>query len=217
MTSTREHVLEHLLNRQRCTINELAEAVNINPISVRHHITKLEAEGLVDSEEERHGVGRPRRVYFLTHAGMEIFPSRYLSLSSRLLEQIKDYLPVETTAKLLEQMATDLTEDYVAEIDLQALTFEERVELAKQMLNNEGFTVEVEQHGKEYHIKELSCPYYHVGQEHHEVCNIDKTIISQVLSLPPERTRCILDGDAHCTYVVPIIPMSNIEVSESAA
>jgi len=67
--STRQRVLQTLLSRQRCTINELAEAVDINPISVRHHITKLEAEGLVTSEEERHGVGRPRRLYFLTEEG----------------------------------------------------------------------------------------------------------------------------------------------------
>ena len=64
--NTRERVMHTMLVRERCTINELAEAVDINPISVRHHIAKLEAESLVRSEEERHGVGRPRRMYFLT-------------------------------------------------------------------------------------------------------------------------------------------------------
>ncbi len=91
--STRQRVLQTLLSRQRCTINELAEAVNINPISVRHHITRLEAEGLVTSEEERHGVGRPRRLYFLTEDGQERFPSRYLRFTIRLLEQLKDTMP----------------------------------------------------------------------------------------------------------------------------
>ena len=71
MSTTRDLVLKTLLTRQRCTINDLAEAVGINPISVRHHVTKLEAGGLVVSEEERHGVGRPRRLYFLTEKGME--------------------------------------------------------------------------------------------------------------------------------------------------
>jgi predicted ArsR family transcriptional regulator len=60
--STRERVLKTLLTQEQCTINELAKAVDINPISVRHHITKLQSEGLVNSTEERHGVGRPRRV-----------------------------------------------------------------------------------------------------------------------------------------------------------
>jgi predicted ArsR family transcriptional regulator len=71
--STRDRVLQTLLRKHRCTINELAEVVEINPISVRHHIAKLQAEGLVLSEEERHGVGRPRQVFFLTEAGIERF------------------------------------------------------------------------------------------------------------------------------------------------
>jgi DeoR family suf operon transcriptional repressor len=74
MSTTRDLVLKTLLTRQRCTVNELAEAVGINPISVRHHVTRLEADGLVTSEEVRHGVGRPRRLYFLTENGMEQFP-----------------------------------------------------------------------------------------------------------------------------------------------
>ena len=86
--TTRQRVMQTLLSRQRCTINELAEVVSINPISVRHHITRLEADGLVSSEEEKHGVGRPRRLYFLTEEGQERFPSRYLRFTIRLLEQL---------------------------------------------------------------------------------------------------------------------------------
>jgi predicted ArsR family transcriptional regulator len=53
--STRQKVLQTLLKKHRCSIVELADAVEINPISVRHHISKLQADGLVASEEERHG------------------------------------------------------------------------------------------------------------------------------------------------------------------
>ena len=34
-------------------INELAEVVGINPISVRHHLNSLQADGLIEAEEER--------------------------------------------------------------------------------------------------------------------------------------------------------------------
>ncbi len=91
--STREHVLKTLLTHEQCTINELAESVGINPISVRHHINKLEADGLVISNEERHGVGRPRRIYYLTEKGREQFPTRYIQLTIRLLEQLKETMP----------------------------------------------------------------------------------------------------------------------------
>lgn len=210
MTSTRDLVLENLLNRHRCTINQLAEAVNINPISVRHHIGKLEAEGLVTSEEERHGVGRPRRVYYLTQAGMEQFPTRYLRLTTHLLEQLKEALPEATVSKLFTQIASTMAEDFVAEINVSKLNAHERVELLKQILSNEGFTIEVEQTEDNFIIRETSCPYYHVGQDHPEICLVDKTLIATVLATSVEKMQCMLDGDQHCTYVAPVIPMTEI-------
>jgi predicted ArsR family transcriptional regulator len=44
MKSTRDRILQTLLRKPRSTINELAEAVGINPISVRHHLTNLQME-----------------------------------------------------------------------------------------------------------------------------------------------------------------------------
>jgi DeoR family suf operon transcriptional repressor len=199
-TTTRERVMKTLLNRERCTINELAEAVDINPISVRHHISKLEADGLVKSSEEKHGVGRPRRLYFLSEKGREQFPTRYLRLTLRLLEQLKETLPQKMVKELFTQVAQDMASDY--ELVTEGLTIEERLDIVKNLLEEEGFAVEWEKQGEEYHIREISCPYYHIGQNHPEVCSVDQTLISTLLSVPAEKIRCVLNGDAYCTYVV---------------
>ena len=209
--TTRQRVLETLLKRQRCTINELAEAVEINPISVRHHITRLEAEGLVASAEERHGVGRPRRAYFLTENGLERFPTRYMRLTMRLLEQLKDSLPSSTVQALFSQMAQDVIANYQGE--LNGLTMDERLALLKEMLSKEGFNIEWELDGDQYRIRETNCPYYHVGQNHPEVCSVDQTLISSVLALPAEKVKCILNGDQTCTYLVP----SHIQIKEASS
>jgi predicted ArsR family transcriptional regulator len=203
MSSTRDNVLRTLLTRQRCTINELAEAVGINPISVRHHVTKLEAEGLVTSEEERHGVGRPRRVYFLTEEGMEKFPTRYLRLTVRLLEQLKETLPEPMVDTLFTQVANDLVEDYTSDLELEGVPMEERLDIVQDLLKGEGFTMEWDLQEDGYHIREVNCPYYHVGQNHPEVCAVDQTLISNMLDVPVEKVKCILDGDSYCTYIVP--------------
>ncbi|MBC8331781.1 MAG: winged helix-turn-helix transcriptional regulator [Anaerolineae bacterium] len=203
MSTTRDKVLKTLLTRQRCTINDLAEAVEINPISVRHHVNKLEATGLVASEEERHGVGRPRLVYFLTEKGMEKFPSRYLKLTVRLLQQLKETLPAAMVGELFSQMADDLAADYTAEMNLAELPMEERLDLVKDLLSTEGFNMEWEQKADSYHIREVSCPYLHVGQSHPEVCAVDETLISNMLAVPIEKVKCILQGDSLCTYIVP--------------
>lgn len=198
--TTREKVLHTLLTRQRCTINELADVVDINPISVRHHITKLQAEGFVASEEERHGVGRPRRLYFLTERGLEQFPSRYLRLTLRLLEQLKDSMPEPMVNELFTQMAKDMASDFGPETD--SMTMEERLDTVTSLLNQEGFIVEWEKQADNYIIREVSCPYFHIGLNHPEVCAVDQTLISTVLDVPAEKVNCLLNGDAHCTYVV---------------
>ncbi|HLE52626.1 MAG TPA: winged helix-turn-helix transcriptional regulator [Anaerolineales bacterium] len=200
--STRERVLQTLLKNHRCTIIDLAATVDINPISVRHHISKLQAEGLVVSEEERHGVGRPRQVYSLTEAGLEHFPTRYMRLTIRLLGQLKEHVPPEMVNQLFSKMAADLVHEYASTARTQGLSTEQRLEMVKYLLKEEGFNIEWEKIGDQFHIHEVSCPYFHVGQNHPEVCWIDQTLISTVLDLPTEKIKCVLDGDNYCTYVV---------------
>lgn len=208
MKSTRDRILQTLLRKPRSTINDLAGAVDINPISVRHHLSSLQAAGLVAGEEERHGVGRPRLVYFLTEGGMERFPTRYLRLTSRLLDQLKESMPEALVSKLFAQMADDLAEEYQEQ--MQGLNIEERLDLIKILLADEGFTIEWERAGEQYHIHEISCPYYQIGQNHPEVCTVDQTLISKMLAVPAAKIQCILSGDAHCTYVI----QSDMEVAK---
>jgi DeoR family suf operon transcriptional repressor len=200
MRSTRDRILQTLLHKPRTTINELAAAVGINPISVRHHLSNLQVEGLVGAEEERHGVGRPRLVYFLTDEGTERFPTRYLRLTTRLLAQMKESMPEPVVRKLFSEMADDLALEYADQ--MKGLGMEERLELAKSLLNQEGFTVEWEKSGGQYRIHEITCPYLQIGQNHPEVCTVDQTLISRMLAVPAEKVQCILQGDAHCIYVV---------------
>ena len=200
MKNTREKILHTLLKKPGATINELAEVVGINPISVRHHLNSLQADGLIEAQEERHGVGRPRLVYSLTEAGMEKFPTRYLRLTSRLLDQLKSSLPKPMVNKLFSEMAASLAEEYSEKI--QGLNMEDRLELIQDLLAEEGFTVEWEKSGAQYRIHEITCPYLQIGQEHPEVCTVDQTLISRMLAVPAEKIQCILDGEAHCTYVV---------------
>jgi DeoR family transcriptional regulator, suf operon transcriptional repressor len=201
MKSTRDRILQTLLSHPRSTINELADAVGINAISVRHHLTSLQADSLVVAEEERHGVGRPRLVYFLTEKGLERFPTRYLRLTNRLLDQLKETMPQPTVNGLFVQMAANITANYASKA--QTLTMEEKLNLIKDLLTQEGFSVEWEKQGNQYQIREITCPYYHVGQSHPEVCSVDQAVISTVLSLPAEKIECILRGDNHCTYIIP--------------
>jgi DeoR family suf operon transcriptional repressor len=200
MKSTKDKILQTLLRHPKITINEIAQAVGINAISVRHHLSNLEKEGLIAAVEERHGVGRPRLMYSLTEDGMERFPTKYLRLTTRLLTQMKETLPGPAVANLFTQVAEDMAKEYSER--MKGLSMEERLDFVKDLLAQEGFTVEWEKKGKEYQIHEITCPYYQIGIAHPEVCTIDQTLISKMLALPANKVQCILNGAAHCTYVV---------------
>jgi predicted ArsR family transcriptional regulator len=200
MKSTRERILQSLLHHPRSTINDLAGEIGINPISVRHHLTNLQAEGLIRAEEVRHGVGRPRLVYSLTEDGMERFPTRYLRLTTRLLSQMKEQLPQPMVSDMFKQVADDLAAEH--EEQLSGLGVEQRLNVMKELLGEEGFVVEWEKKGQDYFIHEITCPYLQVGHIHPEVCTVDQTLISKMLAIPASKVQCILSGAAHCTYVV---------------
>jgi predicted ArsR family transcriptional regulator len=186
----------------KCTVKELADAASVSPVSVRHHLSNLQVQGLVDVEEKRHGVGRPLHVYFLTEQALELFPTRYLRLTNRLIDEMKEALPKGKVLELFAAVASSMADAYAQQ--LKGLPLEERMQRLAELLSAEGFEADLQQRGDALVIRELSCPYLRVGKEHPEVCQVDQDFIATALSLPVERVTCLLEGDAHCSYEVNI-------------
>lgn len=199
-SETRDVILRTLRANGRCTVKELADAAGISPVSVRHHLSALQADDLIHSEEVRHGVGRPLHVYSLTEEAHELFPTRYFRLTNRLLGEIKENLTDEALQLLLSNVADSMASAYASQ--LEGLPLEPRLRRLVELLDEEGFSAEVERRGGELMIREMSCPYFQVGVQHPEVCTIDQAFIAKALSLPVARVRCVLDGDAHCAFSV---------------
>jgi predicted ArsR family transcriptional regulator len=197
---TRDIILRHLRAEGKCSVKELADAASISPVSVRHHLSSLQAQGLVQLEEVRHGVGRPRHEFSLTEQALELFPTRYLRLTNRLIDELKESLPEGKVLELFAAVASSMAETYAEQ--LRDLPLEQRMQRLAELLSAEGFEADLQQRGDSLVIRELSCPYLRVGQEHPEVCQVDQDFIATALSLPVERVTCVLEGDAHCSYVV---------------
>jgi predicted ArsR family transcriptional regulator len=200
MKSTRERILQTLLQNPRCTINKLAKAVEINAISVRHHLANLQADGLVTSEEERHGVGRPRLVYSLTDQGIEKFPTRYVALTNRLLDQLQATLPDSQIDEIFENIADSIVDEYKEE--MAGLPLEGKLKKLREALTQEGYTLNWSKKGSQFHIVSTTCPYHHLSLNHPGMCLMDKVLISRLLSLPVERVKSIAEGEKTCQYIV---------------
>jgi DeoR family transcriptional regulator, suf operon transcriptional repressor len=201
MKSTREKILRTLLAFPGSTINDLAEAVGINGISIRHHLTALEAEDLVTASEERHGVGRPRLIYSLTDRGIEKFPTSYLRLTQRIMDSLSAKMSPSELKALFEEIGAEIAEPY--QIGLEGNSLDARIKLVKTALTNEGLIVEVKKNEDHYLLTSLSCPYYRIGMDYPVVCTLDHTLISKLVGTPVEIESCICEGSDRCTFTIP--------------
>jgi predicted ArsR family transcriptional regulator len=198
---TREKLFNTLRTKGRSTVAELADALQITPVAVRHHLATLQAEGMVDVREEKHGVGRPRQVYTLSPTAMGRDPTKYYQFTNLLLEQLKEKFSTDTVNQLLMEVASSMASEWKKQLD--GFPMPERIHRLGNLLSEEGFVARVEKAGPgRYILTELSCPFARISLAHPEICFLDETILSQVLETSIERTSCIRSGSDSCTYLI---------------
>lgn len=198
--STRDIILETLKSSPGAKIEELAQAADISPVSVRHHVNNLQADGLIEVNKVRVKVGRPHYVYTLSEAGQELFPQKYYSLTNRLLESIKDQLSPEMVKELFSGLVDRTIKEHRDKFE--GLPFEERLDYLMLLLEKEGFLAKWKKTEDGYQVTEYSCPYISVGQQHAEICSIDKELMITVLNRPISQHSCMLDGASCCEFSV---------------
>jgi len=113
MHSSKSQILVALKRQGRCSVDELAIALHLAPMTVRQHLATLERDGLVVSAEERQRMGRPHFVFSLTEQGDESFGMRYDRIALQLLlevgrldsQEIAGLSAEEKTALLFDRLA----------------------------------------------------------------------------------------------------------------
>lgn len=200
MQSTRELILKTLRTRGQATVAELASTTGVSPVSVRHHLSALQAEGLATAEEIRHGVGRPRLVFMLTDLALERFPTKYVALTGRLIDELKSALPPEAIGLMFARMAEAIAAEHAQRLEGRSL--EEKMAYLVGVLGEEGFVAEWNRAGEGYQLTEYNCPYFRIGQRHPEVCQIDQALMSALLATPVEKQTCVLNGDDFCVFLI---------------
>ena len=198
--STRDVILRTIKQRHQATVDELAEAAGVSPVTVRHHLNSLQAESLLISDSVRRKVGRPYHIYSLSDKGNELFPKRYAQLSTRLLEELKRQFPSEVVRELFQNVVKDIVAEH--RDAFEHLDFEERLTFLVELLGDEGFLARWEKRDGEYHLIEYSCPYISLGKEHTEICTFDKELIIAVMGAQVEQHGCMLTGSHCCEFTI---------------
>lgn len=200
--TTRDVILHTIKSSPQSTVEELAEVAEVSPVTVRHHLNALQAEGAIEATSIRRKVGRPYYVYSLSERGQELFPKRYVRLTSRLLDQLKGRLPEEVVDEIFKGVVDSVLQEHRGEFE--HLSLEKRLDYLVDLLSEEGFLSSWERTADGYRLVEYSCPYLSIGSTHVEVCNFDRQLIDDVLQLRVHQNSCMLQGANCCQFTISV-------------
>jgi DeoR family transcriptional regulator, suf operon transcriptional repressor len=194
MHTTRKAILASLKTLDRATVSDLANAVGVKAVTIRHHLTALLADGLIHMEEQRQALGRPVHVYRLSDKGWAMFPQQ-----RSLVRGVLDQLNASGGASgLIETISEGIAED-IRKMFANLPPGQRMRELIK-LLAREGFSAEWQRSDDGLRLVEHQCPYYDFGHEHPELCQIDETMIRAALEVDVQKIACLLSGDQVCIY-----------------
>jgi DeoR family suf operon transcriptional repressor len=202
MQTRRQEILTILKQEGEATVDELAGTLDLTPVTVRHHLDILRAEGLVEASaiRRRRGPGRPQYVYTLTAEASSHFPMDYDGLTNELLDEIKSTMGPETIRTLLDSIADHRLEE-APKFDSN-LPAEERVERLVEFMVERGHLASLEKNDGGWLLHASNCPYLNVATSHPELCSIDLFLVEQLSGLGVVCRQRIADGAHSCIYEI---------------
>jgi predicted ArsR family transcriptional regulator len=202
MQSTRQEILEILKEEMQATVEDLAERLELTPMTIRHHLNVLQAQNLVVASKVRRSkkVGRPRLVYTLTDAADELFPQSYGDLARHLVSEVKETMGEEEAEAIFRRVADRVAQDGPRFDEGQS--FEERVAQVVDFMEGQGFISRWEKTDRGYVITNINCPYRIVTREHDEVCIMDTEILTKLLGVVPQRMSSMQQGESSCSFLL---------------
>jgi len=184
------------------TVAELAHALGIAQVSVRHHLDILIGEDLIElTGVRRHdGAGRPSQVYALSRGALALFPQRNAQLASNVLTEVKAVLPQDELRELLMRLAERTASEAPRPIPGQSL--EERLDQVTIFLTEKGYSARWEACDDHFEIHACNCPYSEVAEQHPELCIMDHTMMERLLPDVIRLQSQALHGSSRCTYLL---------------
>jgi len=208
MQSTRWQILGILKRNGNGTVDGIASALKLAPMTIRQHLAVLERDSYISTQEVRRQTGRPHYVYSLTGEGEDLFPKSYYLLADRILqevqalegEEISGLTGDEKLNLVFKKMAERMASAYLPQMEGKGL--EERVSEAIKILKDEGAISEWKRTGDGYEIFDYNCPYHRIAQSYNYLCLWHQNFLTKLLQAEVIRGNCLAAGEGHCHYVV---------------
>ena len=204
MQNVRQRILQILQERGRATVADLAEALNMAPVSVRHHLDILQGDGLirVDGVRRRRGAGRPQHVYALTPEAVLVFPKNYEEVLHYLLETLEQDLSPQQMDALVCRIARRMASRFRTAPESE----EEHLDRVVAFLNERGYMARWERGEDGVMLLLVNCPYAGLIGEHEQLCRLDAVLLQHLLARDEEPLveGTIREGAYQCRFRVPV-------------
>lgn len=200
MQATRQDILDYLHRMHTARVKDLAEEFRLTPTGVRQHLAVLERDGLVASREERGKVGRPAHVYALTEKGEGRYPKGYDMLANLLMDEVRSVAGTDALQRILRRVSDRMAGQYKDRTEGKTLA--ERVEVAGEILRENGCVVSCEERGGEFFINQCTCPYPSIARRNTAVCALEVNFVRRVTGGDAHLVATVLRGDPACVYRV---------------
>jgi DeoR family transcriptional regulator, suf operon transcriptional repressor len=204
-SDARDRVLHRVRVRGSATVDELACDLGVVPVTMRTHLAALEAQGLLQSTDERGHVGRPRRRYRLTDKANAALPHGYAGLTADLLDALQSLAGKRGVDQLWDVAAARHAARHSASV--AGATLADRVAAVARVLQDESGLADWRQDGDRFVMRDLHCPYAALASERSEVCRYHVQVLTRLLGEPVMLEQSIASGQSHCDFVVSSRPV----------
>jgi len=172
MTTARQKVLTYLTKNRTASAREISRALKMSPATVRHHLRVMSSDGRLEIESARglEGRGRPEKVYSIPRA---MLGDNLSALGDALLTEAGSKVRVDALAKRL-----------AGDSDLASQSVAKRLNLIVEKLNQMNYHARWEAGAEGPRIIFGHCPYRAIVEKHPQLCEMDLSLLSQMVSRP---------------------------------
>lgn len=202
--SSEDRLLYLLKSRGAQTAFIVAERLGMTNVGARKHLLRLEKKQLVQTEDQRETVGRPKRYWSLTDRGHARFPDAHSALTLELLQSMRKLFGESGVERLIAERERETETAYRKALQ-GCRDLKSRVRKLATLREQEGYMAEWE-HNRDgsYLLIENHCPICAAARECQGLCRSELSIFQAALGNDVSVTRVdhILAGARRCAYLI---------------
>jgi predicted ArsR family transcriptional regulator len=199
---SQDRILFQLKTRGPQTAGDVGARLEMTPAGARQHLLKLEAQGFVESEDQRGGRGRPRKYWRLTQRGHDRFPDRHSDLTLDLLASMRDVFGEQGLERLIERREKASIADYRKLVGPER-SLRQKLNALARIRTREGYMANVTKGATGgFLLVENHCPICAAASICQGLCRSELAVFQAVLGsdIVVERIDHVLAGARRCAY-----------------